>query len=82
MQALISYYRINCPIMNNPLKPAQQLAPAASDDDDDVPASERGKEEQMSMDRREPSLVFGFVGLSYLIILLLLVVVFVVFWIL
>lgn len=68
--------------MNDPLKPSQPLASEVTDDDDDVPVSERGKEEEMTMDRREPSLVFGFVGLSYLLILLMLVVVFAVFWIL
>ena len=64
--------------MNNSLKPAQQTATVS--ENEDVPISERGKEEQMPMDRREPSLVFGFVGLSYLIILLLLLVVFAVIW--
>ena len=67
--------------MNNSLKAVQHLAPASSEDNDGVPVSERGKEEQMPMDRREPSLVFGFVGLSYLLILLLLLVVFAVVWI-
>lgn len=66
--------------MNNSVKSAQQAASVS--ESEDVPLSERGKEEQMPMERREPSLVFGFVGLSYLIILLSLLVVFAVFWVL
>jgi len=40
--------------------------------DEDVPLSERGKGENMPMERRWPSAVFGLVGLSYLIVLILL----------
>jgi hypothetical protein len=40
--------------------------------DSDVPPSERGKGENMHLDERSPSAVFGIVGLTYLVILLLL----------
>jgi hypothetical protein len=43
------------------------------DDDSGVPLSEQGKEERMTLDRSEPSVVFGLVGLSYFATLLLLV---------
>jgi len=39
--------------------------------DDAVPPSERGKGEKMPINRRAPSVVFGFVGLSYLVVLFL-----------
>ncbi|WP_372716210.1 hypothetical protein [Novipirellula sp.] len=44
---------------------------ARDDDDTGVPPSERGKEEQMSMDRRQPSFAFGIVAATYFIILIL-----------
>lgn len=47
---------------------------AHDESDDDVPVSERGKGENMSMDRRWPSAVFGLVGLSYLAVLLIVLV--------
>ncbi|WP_339939846.1 hypothetical protein [Novipirellula rosea] len=43
----------------------------AREDDTGVPPSERGKEEQMSMDRRQPSFAFGIVAATYFIILIL-----------
>jgi len=39
--------------------------------DESVPPSERGKGESMPMERRTPSAVFGLVGLSYMIVLIL-----------
>lgn len=39
--------------------------------DSDVPPSERGKGENMTLDERSPDSVFGIVGLSYLLVLLL-----------
>ncbi len=39
--------------------------------DDDVPLSERGKGENMSLDERSPDSVIGIVGLSYLVVLLI-----------
>ena len=46
---------------------------ARNEDDVDsgVPASERGKEEQMSLDRRQPSSAFAIVAATYFIILIL-----------
>ncbi|TWU09840.1 hypothetical protein [Allorhodopirellula heiligendammensis] len=38
--------------------------------DADVPLSERGKGENMTLDERSPASVFGLVGLSYLVVLL------------
>ncbi len=42
--------------------------------DENVPLSERGKSENMPMDRRWPGAVFGLVGLSYLLALILVVI--------
>ncbi|QDV85850.1 hypothetical protein [Planctomycetes bacterium TBK1r] len=39
--------------------------------DSDVPLSERGKGESMSMEDRTPGFAIGLVGLSYLVVLLL-----------
>lgn len=39
------------------------------DSDENVPPSERGKSEDMPMEQRTPSAVFGLVGLSYLVVL-------------
>lgn len=39
--------------------------------DENVPPSERGKSENMPMERRWPDAVFGLVGLSYLVVLAL-----------
>ncbi|TWU20605.1 hypothetical protein Pla52o_44830 [Novipirellula galeiformis] len=41
--------------------------------DSDVPPSERGKGENMPLDERSPDSVFGIVGLTYLLVLLLVV---------
>ncbi len=38
----------------------------------DVPHSERGKGENMHLDEKSPSAVFGIVGLTYLVVLILL----------
>lgn len=47
-----------------------------------VPESERGKEEQMPLERRKPSAVFGLVAGSYMTILLvaLLVIAVIIWW--
>ena len=37
----------------------------------DVPPSERGKGESMTFDQKTPGSVFGLVGLSYMIVLVL-----------
>lgn len=39
--------------------------------DENIPLSERGKSEEMPLERRSPGAVFGLVGLSYLIVLAL-----------
>ncbi len=68
--------------MNERVKPSQELTQTHREPDDDVPASERGKDEEMSLEERQPSAVFGIVGLSYLVILLVLIVLFVLYWLL
>ena len=37
----------------------------------DVPLSERGKEEELTFDEKVPSAVFALVGMSYLVVMLL-----------
>lgn len=48
--------------------------------DPGVPVSERGKGENMSLDERSPDAVFGIVGLSYLLVLLVVALGFGLWW--
>jgi hypothetical protein len=52
------------------LDSSQPTAQATPPDGSDVPESERGKAENMPLERRTPSLVFGIVGLTYWLILI------------
>ncbi|TWT74065.1 hypothetical protein [Allorhodopirellula solitaria] len=45
--------------------------PQQRDEDPNIPTSERGKGETMPFEERTPGGVFGIVGLSYLVVLLL-----------
>lgn len=43
---------------------------------DDIPASERGKEEKMTIDKKEPGAAFALVGMSYMVVLVVAIAVF------
>ncbi|MFG0263477.1 MAG: hypothetical protein ACF788_13880 [Novipirellula sp. JB048] len=62
-----------------PTGPAEDVSKTA-EEDDGVPASERGKEEQMSFDETQPSAVLGLVGASYLIVLILVLIAAAIYW--
>jgi hypothetical protein len=49
---------------------SDSAAHATPNDDSDVPESERGKAENMPLERRAPSVVFGIVGLTYWLLLI------------
>lgn len=42
----------------------------------DIPASERGKEEKMTMDKKEPGAAFALVGMGYMVVLVIAIAVF------
>ena len=44
-----------------------------STEKNDVPASERGKEEELTFDEKEPSAAFALVGMSYMVVMLLVI---------
>ncbi len=44
-----------------------------SNEQNDVPVSERGKEEELTFDEKEPSAGFALVGMSYMVVMLLVV---------
>lgn len=53
--------------------PSSQTSPVdemVESDDSGVPFSERGKGENMPMDKRHPSWVFGIVGLTFFLLLI------------
>lgn len=43
---------------------------------DDIPASERGKEEKLAIDKKQPGAAFALVGMSYMVMLVIAIAVF------